>query len=247
MTVWIYKAELAYFFGMYSLAELILLEDMAAIGQTTRHHFSITLIYFLGGVTHFQLYRTYGVRKHLKVARKYQKSLDRISHCPNAIPYLVFLRAKALSVRYIKNNTKSSTTANKNLAVHETCLTAYDETIAEMKRVEWVHMEALANERAGFYLASPHVGEFAKVEYYFNTAMQLYKSDWGAIAKYEWLREECGKILKRELLKITSFLRGKKKTAQKNGAFSFSSSTIIPTGGLVSLRDTSYGRHDEYI
>jgi hypothetical protein len=105
---------------------------MADIGQATRHHFSITLIHFLGGATHFQLYRSYDVRKRLKVARKYQRSLERISHCPNAIPYLAFIHAEYLSIRFINGNTKSNATGNKDMAaVHEACITANDETISQ--------------------------------------------------------------------------------------------------------------------
>jgi hypothetical protein len=94
------------------------------------------------------------------------------------------------------------------MAAHEACLAAYNKAIAEMKRVKWVHMEALANERAGFYLACPCIGDFVKAEHYFNTVMDLYKNKWGSIAKYEWLREKCGQTLKREGLPSNIILEG---------------------------------------
>lgn len=46
----------------------------------------------------------------------------------------------------------------------------------------------MANERAGFAVAE--LGRLEEAESYFERALQLYKYDWGSIAKYEWLQKK---------------------------------------------------------
>jgi len=63
----------------------------------------------------------------------------------------------------------------------------YDDAITAMAESKLTHLEALANERAGFL----HVerGTLASARRYFLIALHLYKHKWGSTAKFEWLRE----------------------------------------------------------
>lgn len=69
----------------------------------------------------------------------------------------------------------------------------YLEATNAMEATKIVHFEALANERLAFYLVKHHRIEDA--EAYFERALELYRFEWGSLAKYEWLRERRNKYL----------------------------------------------------
>lgn len=69
----------------------------------------------------------------------------------------------------------------------------YNTAIEDMVDEKLVQTEALANERAGFILAGR--GWQTEARPYFRRAMDLYLNEWGATAKYEWLKEESAKYL----------------------------------------------------
>ena len=48
-------------------------------------------------------------------------------------------------------------------------------------------MTGLVNERLGFYLDD--VGNYDRDQPYFNRSIELYRDDWGSVAKSEWLME----------------------------------------------------------
>lgn len=63
----------------------------------------------------------------------------------------------------------------------------YDTAIEDMADGKLLHLEALANERAGFVMGER--GCQTEALQYFRRAMELYGNGWGAMAKYLWLQE----------------------------------------------------------
>lgn len=172
-TMWIHKLMLTYDFGFYREAGSIM-NDLATTGNSTRFHFSFRLIHFYGSLTYYALCRRQRSRKYLKLARKYRKSFKTPSDCPNNPGPYSLLTAEDLSVQ--KHSRK------------EKVLAAYDDAIIAMHDQKWFHFEGTANERAGFYALS--VGDCELAAQYFDKAMTLYHDKWGAVAKYEWLKEQ---------------------------------------------------------
>jgi len=138
----------------------------------------------MGSLTHYELYRSSGDKRHKKKARQYRaliKHMDRTA-CPNTAPYAPFLQAEDLSIQ------TSATQAQ--------VMDAYHRAISAMQGVHWVHMEALVNERAGFYLAS--IGDATAAETFLDRALHLYRNEWGATAKHQFLRQKTDVLLGRQ-------------------------------------------------
>jgi Flp pilus assembly protein TadD len=72
-------------------------------------------------------------------------------------------------------------------------LAAYTRAIDVMALEGLPHTEALANERAGFFLVK--AGNRSEAVHYFARALQLYKYEWGSYAKHDWLLEASEKAL----------------------------------------------------
>ena len=179
LTVLFFKMQLAYHFGYYEMA-YHLVKDCAEIGKgAATIHFNMPLWYFLGASTNYELYRRSGQRVHLKGARKFHNAIKRVKFCPNSTAFLTFLVAEELSA---KGKAKTSDV-----------VAAYDRAIGDMAELTWVNWEGLANERVGFHLI--RVGNLDQAKLYFDRAMELYRYEWGAIAKYEWLREKSEQAL----------------------------------------------------
>ena len=177
-TVWFFKMQLAYHFGYYKMA-YNLLQDLTANGKGVIAHFDMPLWYFLGASTNYELYRSNGQRVHLKAARKYHNAIKRVKFSPNCTPFLTFLDAEELAA-----NRKSKTSD---------VVFKYDQAISAMAELNWSNWEGLANERVGFHLV--RADNFDQAKLYFDRAMELYRYEWGAIAKYEWLREKSEEAL----------------------------------------------------
>ena len=177
---WSYKAQLACLFGFWSLAESIY-KDMLGLGESFHFCYGVMPCSLFGGIASYSLYTENGNRKHLNYARKNRKTLRKAKSrgCPNASAFLTLLDAEELAVR-------------KSVAPGKVS-DAYNVAIAAMDAEQLCHIEALANERAGFFQAK--VGNRAEAEKHFERAMKLYKYEWGAIAKHDWLKEESVKVL----------------------------------------------------
>ena len=182
LTVWFFKMQLAYHFGVYHMAARFL-PDLDRVGEGAKANFSVALWYYLSASIHYELCHRFPSKKHahLKTARKYHKALTRIGFSPNSTPFLALLTAEEMS--------------SKGKAKPDDVVAAYNRAIDAMSAVTWVNMEGLANERVGFYLV--RVGDVDRASVYFDRAMYLYRYEWGALAKYEWLLEQSQEVMVR--------------------------------------------------
>ena len=78
----------------------------------------------------------------------------------------------------------------------DTVAAAYNRAIQAMAAEGFPNLEGLANERAAFFKVK--LGDREQARKYFERAMKLYKYEWGAIAKCNWLKEESAKALARK-------------------------------------------------
>jgi len=182
MVSWSRKAQLACLFGFWALAESVY-RDMSTMGPAFHFSYAVVSGSFYAAIASYSRYMETGNHKHYKIAQGYKKKLERVAAIgsPNAIPFLPFLDAEELAVR-------------KSL-VPTVVSAAYTKAIDVMKSADLVHLEAYANERAGFYHA--RLENRSAAETHFNRAMELYRFEWGSIAKYEWLAEKSQKALSR--------------------------------------------------
>ena len=86
--------------------------------------------------------------------------------------------------------------SSKGKAQPEEVVAAYSRAIGAMEETGWANMEGLANEKVGFYLV--RVGELDRASAYFDRALYLYRYEWGALAKYEWLLEQSQEVIGRK-------------------------------------------------
>jgi hypothetical protein len=101
------------------------------------------------------------------------------SGCPNATPLEAFLVTQDLArAQHIDD---------------EKLYNVYEQGIQQMADADLVHLEGLLNEKAGFHFAKRE--RWAEAERYFDRAMSIYRHDWGATAKYNWLEEKRGPVL----------------------------------------------------
>jgi hypothetical protein len=132
----------------------------------------------------YGLFESVGQRKHLRVARKYKRLLQRMEddRCPSGSPPLAFLVAVEASL------------SNKRTSESEV-RAAYDRGIAALVESSNVNWEAPLNARAGFDFAKR--GNLVQAELYFNRALNVYENDYGAIAKYNQLSRSSALVMKR--------------------------------------------------
>jgi hypothetical protein len=112
----------------------------------------------------------------MKQARKFKKLLEQIKRLgsPNVSAYLLLLDAVEASVQSGANTS--------------TIYPKFSAAIEAMAAENWPHMEALTNELAGFAFVENNA--FFEAEGFFERALELYANDWGAHAKFRWLREK---------------------------------------------------------
>ena len=185
-----YKALLACSFGFWSMAESIYV-DLISMGKTFYFSFAAMSNSLFGGIASYSCYEQNGKRKHLKLARKNRTRLVRAASrgCPNATAYLSFLEAEDLAVR-------------KSSRPHDVSA-AYKTAIGMLVSEGFPHTEAYARERAGFFHAK--VGNREEAASCFRRALELYRDDWGAIARHDWLMEKSEVALRR--MKVTEKTR----------------------------------------
>jgi predicted ATPase len=176
-----YKAQLACLFGFWSLSESLYEDVVHGVGQSVHYSFGIMPHSLFGGIASYSLYAQNNKRKHLRLARRKRMIIARaVSRgCPNGFAFLSLLDAEDLSVR------KSATT--------QYVMATYTRAIDAMASEGLPHTEALANERAGFFLAK--AGNRAEAVQYFERALHLYEYEWGSYAKHDWLLETSAKAL----------------------------------------------------
>jgi hypothetical protein len=175
-----YKAQLACLFGYWSISESFY-EDIRGIGRSFHHSFGVIPHSLFGGLASYSLYGQIKERKHLKRARWNRANLQgAVSRgCPNGTAFLSLLDAEDLSVR-------------KSAKIQDV-VAAYKRAIDVMALEGLPHTEALANERAGFFLVK--AGNRVDAAQYFERALRLYKYEWGSYAKHDWLLEASAKAL----------------------------------------------------
>lgn len=169
------KGVLACTFGFYSQVVSIY-EELNEVAHGLRSGYGIIDWTWRASFAHFELYRSFGKRRDLTKARRLKKALEKIDAqgCPNTGAFVALLVAQELSVCKPHN---------------ATALThAYRHAIKVSRRKKLVHIEALANEQAGF--ASSRLKFYKESEAYIEKAKGLYRDEWGSIAKCEWLRSQ---------------------------------------------------------
>jgi predicted ATPase len=177
-----YKAILACSFGFWSMAESIFIELMST-GKTFFFSYAASTTSLFGGIASYSCYQQNGKRKHLKLARKHRSLLASSASrgSPDAPSYLSFLDAEDLAVR--KSATPGAVAA------------AYNAAIGKLATAGFLHTQAHALERAGFFHAK--VGEYDDAAYYFQKALHMYYNTWGCIARHDWLVEQSERALAR--------------------------------------------------
>jgi len=170
-----YKTILAYHFGFFSLAEKNC-KKLMTLSQITRQSYALLGCHFYSAMVFFEQYRRTGKRKYVVWAKKRKRALQQIHDAgnPNAAIYLSLVEAEIVSI-----------TVKKEVPM---IISSYEQSIVTIKEEGYVHMEALANERAGFALAEIP-GYHISASEHFDRAIHLYQDKWGAYAKAQWLRE----------------------------------------------------------
>ena len=168
-----HKATLAYHFGFYEMAATMH-ERMDRIGMVYENSVGAPPYHFYGALIFYERYRTTRQVKHLKIARKHIKRLKRFEAVgsPNVSTYIIFVQAEE---RALRSRDVGALVMN------------YTNAIDALKAEGMVHIEALANERLSSILFAVGCNDLSKT--YFDRASNLF-SQWGAIAKYEWMLVE---------------------------------------------------------
>ena len=173
ITLLTYKSLLAFHFGYFEMAASLYdkMEDTTVYIRS----FNGPSYLFHGALIFYERYRATRHGRHLRRMRKYMKALTRFeaAGCPNVSEFLIFLNAEVLSL-------KSHDVAK--------IIAAYNTAIDAVKKANFVHLEALANERMSTVLLL--LGHHEMSGSYLDRALTLCNEPWGASAKYEWLLEK---------------------------------------------------------
>ena len=124
-----------------------------------------------------------GIRRHLKTALSFKKRLVRIDAicCPNASTAVALLDACEAERRESSDNHDSA------------MLRTFTECISIVANSGRVNEEASLNEIAFFACARRKIVTDAQT--YLQRALHIYKTEWGSLAKYAWLKETSNVIL----------------------------------------------------
>jgi len=179
---WQYKAQLAFWFGFWDLAVSVY-KEMADLDTTVHLTVATVPISFFSAMASLAVFGETGKRKHLTVAKRNRNKVRRAAAIGSqpAAAYLTLLDAETLSMR------KSASRAS--------VMGAYCKAIEAASSQQLVHIEALANEREGFFYASR--GSRPEAEACFARAVDLYENGWDAHAKTAWLLEKSRIVLLR--------------------------------------------------
>jgi predicted ATPase len=180
----LWKAKLAIEFNQFSSASSILESCKSSGAEAIRFSFGAAPYYFDQARMNYGLFESLGQRKHLRVARKYKRLLQRMEddRCPSASPPLAFLIALEASLSS-KHASESEVRA------------AYESGIAALVESKNSNWEAPLNARAGFDFTKR--GNFVQAEVYFKRALDVYENDYGAIAKFNQLSRSSALAMKR--------------------------------------------------
>lgn len=179
LLAWTYKAALAYYFGYMDKAESIYV-DIDSVAQTYSCRLNVVPYYMFGALIHYTRFQVTRKRKDMIKARRYKKLLQGIKAmgCSHT-SCLALLNA-------VESSTRVSSTS-------DAIMSSFDDAIKEAR--DFVHLEALANELAGF--ACARNGAPIQATHYLAKAIYLYRYGWGAIAKADWLQEKSKQVLGR--------------------------------------------------
>jgi len=213
--IFLNKMFLAYTFGFYKLADdarkkLKYIGDTYIIDKT---HMNLPF-QFYSAMTLYEQYRSSGRKKYLRTARKIFKYFAKVHSLgnPNAKAYFLILEVENLSLK------------QKNIQdINDAC----EACIRFQAEAGLVHLEALANEQASRICRELGGILHDKTNEYLDRALHLYRNEWGATAKYEWLLDK----YKRE--------SKKNKRAMKEDPFLMNCEIYVPKhDGTVSLAST---------
>ena len=174
------KAQLAGYFGFPSLAASIF-QTLESIGCASRFSHAAVPWFWNAGYVHYEMFRITGKRQHLRKARMYKKRLVKAEGigCSSASMYIAFLVAEEASVRKATDDA--------------TLIAIYKRGIESAAKDGQFHVEGFLSERAGFALDRRK--RRTEAEFYFQRALDLYRNEWGAVAKYQWLQQKSAKLL----------------------------------------------------
>jgi predicted ATPase len=174
----IYKARLACVFGFWSLSESIYKDikvDIKGIGTQAYLTYGSISLYWSAAIASYSLYKENGKRKHLRIARKNRRNLQRAEAegCPNASSFLTLIDAEELSLR-------------KSVASYLVA-GAYNRAFDAAAAAGLSHLKGCICERTAFYYVN--LGLFDEADTNFTKAMEIYKYEMSAHAMHSWLKE----------------------------------------------------------
>jgi hypothetical protein len=173
-----FNLQLAYHFGYYSRAKSLFEVSLPfSLKRPFTFHFHVVqIVFFFGALTYFELARTYSSFTHRWQARRCKRNLDKLKIFgrPNLVPLLAILDAEELA-----------SSGRKHVELLEE---HFEKAISATASAGLVHMEALANERAG--VAFGRLDHSRKAKLYFQRASHLYLHSYGARNKAAWLDEQ---------------------------------------------------------
>jgi hypothetical protein len=180
---WTYKLQLEFHFGYHSAAETTFenvkpysLKSIMAYQMN-----SVMLVAFIGSLNFYAQSRERAQGQNLRKARRYKRYIEKlkVSSRPNIMPLMAILEAEDFS--HLKREVEAESLAER-----------FNKAIETNASAGFVHMEALANEPAGF--AFGHHSDWHRAEEFFERAIHVYAHDYGARNKADWLRC-CGKFI----------------------------------------------------
>eukprot|EP00546_Thalassionema_frauenfeldii_P012930 CAMPEP_0178919804 /NCGR_PEP_ID=MMETSP0786-20121207/14644_1 /TAXON_ID=186022 /ORGANISM="Thalassionema frauenfeldii, Strain CCMP 1798" /LENGTH=935 /DNA_ID=CAMNT_0020593783 /DNA_START=182 /DNA_END=2986 /DNA_ORIENTATION=- len=166
-----YQLFLSHTFGFYNKAKQS--AKKIHLDLFLRKGFLSFPVYFFTSLNFFKLYEITRHRRYLHKAREFQKII-RDRHFlgnRNATPCSSILEAVELSLKPNISWSKVRTT--------------FDVAIEIQRQERMTHLEALANELAGFTLSKLENGEAKVSRAYLSRAMEVYH-EYGAFAKCRW-------------------------------------------------------------
>jgi predicted ATPase len=179
-TVQMFRMMLCYFFGDLQQAVKLSHEMFVAIEEGPSPMLCPRLAF--QGLLYFANAHATGKPRFARRGRSYLRRLQKMLRrkCPNVFHYVALLEAEDLAFVYRKS---------KNT---EALRRRYDNSIAASGRLGILHIQALANERAGLFFLRK--GEMTWASTYLTQAHVLYR-EWGAVAKSSALEEEHGDLI----------------------------------------------------
>lgn len=175
MVLSLVKAEIASYFEQFDVAVSIY-KELGKSEESILLSYAGPIYCWNAARTHYSMHELSGRRQYLKQGRRYSKLLRRMEAegSLNATPLVAYLDAQEQA-------------AEKG--VDATTLHAiFDRGLNCLAESQFIPFEALLSEKAGFAFA--RLGLRSDATTYFDRALNIYKYQWGATAKYNWLLEK---------------------------------------------------------